>query len=366
MSIAGQVDPQNYQQQLNQKKQHIQQQFSEFNLPDIEVFDSPPSHYRMRVEFRIWHQDDDLFYAMFQPGDKSTPIRIDDCPMAHHSIEQLMPKLLAAIKPHAVLRHKLFQIDFLSTLSGDMLVSLLYHKKLDEAWREAADQLRQQLGIHLLGRARKTKICLEHDYVIEQLTLRDKTLRYQQVENSFTQPNAHVNQKMLQWACDISQSLQGDLLELYCGNGNFTLALADYFDKVLATEISKSSVHSARYNMQLNQIDNIEMLRVSSEEFTQAINGEREMRRLAHIDFNDYDIQTVLVDPPRAGLDQGTVDLVQRYHNIIYISCNPETLADNLRQLTQTHEIQKFAIFDQFPYTHHIESGVLLTRRSEV
>ena len=64
-----------------------------------------------------------------------------------------------------------------------------------------------------------------------------------------------------------------------------------------------------------------------------------------------------------AGLDAGTVQLVSRFNDIIYISCNPQTLADNLQHLSQTHDIKQLAVFDQFPYTHHIETGVWLRKR---
>ena len=79
---------------------------------------------------------------------------------------------------------------------------------------------------------------------------------------------------------------------------------------------------------------------------------------------DDYDFSTVLVDPPRAGLDADSCDQLSEYPRIVYISCNPDTLAVNLEQLTRTHRIVRFALFDQFPFTHHCECGVLLERRS--
>ena len=91
--------------------------------------------------------------------------------------------------------------------------------------------------------------------------------------------------------------------------------------------------------------------------------GEREFSRLKGIDLSSYQCNTIFVDPPRAGLDDETVKMVQAYDNILYISCNPDTLADNLAVLNQTHKITRFALFDQFPYTHHMESGVYLQRR---
>ncbi|MCK5855095.1 MAG: tRNA (uridine(54)-C5)-methyltransferase TrmA, partial [Sulfurovaceae bacterium] len=58
-----------------------------------------------------------------------------------------------------------------------------------------------------------------------------------------------------------------------------------------------------------------------------------------------------------------TIELISKIQNIIYISCNPETLARDLESLTLTHDINDSAIFDQFPHTHHVESGVFLVRR---
>ena len=106
------------------------------------------------------------------------------------------------------------------------------------------------------------------------------------------------------------------------------------------------------------------ILRLSAEEFTQALNQERTFRRLEGFDLSSYQCNTILVDPPRAGIDDDTLAMMQNYPHIIYISCNPETLADNLKVLTQTHSITRAALFDQFPYTHHAEVGVVLTRHT--
>ena len=103
---------------------------------------------------------------------------------------------------------------------------------------------------------------------------------------------------------------------------------------MLATELAKSSVYAAQWNIEQNQIDNIQVARLSAEEFTQAYQGEREFRRLqeADIDIQSYDFGTVFVDPPRAGIDDETLKLLQGFECIIYISCNPDTLYENLKR----------------------------------
>lgn len=362
MSISV-VDPTLYLSQLERKTQRISEQFCGFSLPSIEVFESPREHYRMRSEFRVWHDEDDLYYVMFEKGNKHARIRIDECPMVSKQIEEMMFKLLEAIRPSEVLRRKLFQIDFLSTLSGELLVTLLYHRPIDETWQEEARKLKQQFNIQLIGRSRKTKMLLDQDFVVESFDINGRDYQYKQVENSFSQPNAEVCRHMIRWALDATQAAGGDMVELYCGNGNFTLPLAQNFGRVVATEISKTSVRAAQYNIEVNAIDNVDVVRISSEEFSQVLSGEIEKRRTKDLGLENCDFTTVLVDPPRSGLDDNTVQQVLAYDNILYISCNPDTLKDNLEVITKTHEIERFALFDQFPYTEHVECGVFLRRK---
>jgi tRNA (uracil-5-)-methyltransferase len=362
MSSLPVIDPALYPAQLEEKRAAMQAMFSQFELPELEVYTSPETGYRMRAEFRVWHDGDDLDYVMFEPGDKHTPVKLTECPMVDQRIASMMFEFLGAIKGVEELRKRLFQIDFLATLKGELLVSMLYHRAIGEAWVEAVGPLREQFGIDIVGRSRKNKIVLERDFVIEELTINDRKYIYKQTENSFTQPNARVCEKMLQWALDVTQNAEGDLVEFYCGNGNFSLPLAQNFNRVVGTEISKESVRSAQFNIAENKIDNVSILRLSSEEFTEVLQGKRQSRRTEGLNLASFSFDTVLVDPPRAGLDDETVKQVQTYPAIIYISCNPETLQQNLDVLTQTHRIERFALFDQFPYTHHIECGVYLVK----
>ncbi|CAA0093811.1 tRNA/tmRNA (uracil-C(5))-methyltransferase [BD1-7 clade bacterium] len=359
--------PADYDLLLEAKAKRLTQLLSDFDSPPLAVFRSPTEGFRMRAEFRFWHEGHDAWYAMFDPQNPKTPVRIDHFPIGSNAVNQLMKAVREAVFASHTLKERLFQVEFLTTLAGDHLVTLIYHRKLDDVWLDAAKQLEEKLNISIIGRSKKQKCVLSKDFVDETLNVDGKPLHYRQIEGGFTQPNAVISQKMLSWAiecCDEDQK-RHDLLELYCGNGNFTVALAPSFRQVLATEISKTSVNAAHHNFRINGIDNSEVLRMSSEEFTQALNGEREFRRIKEkeLNLNDYEFSTVLVDPPRAGLDDDTVALIQRFDRIIYISCNPETLAQNLQSLSQTHTIERSAMFDQFPYTSHIETGVFLQRK---
>lgn len=363
------TSPDQYQHLLEQKIQRVQSLCSAYNMPEIEVFESPKIHYRMRTEFKIWHEGTETYFAMHQPGEKNKPFKVETFSVANELINRTMPLLIENISENELLKRKLFQCEFLSTLTDELLITLIYHKPLDEQWITEANALKAKLStllncqVDIIGRSRKQKIVLERDHVYEALTINDRKFRYQQLEGGFTQPNARVCEKMLEWAVKATQENTGDLLELYCGNGNFTLPLSQNFTRVLATEIAKSSVQAAMKNIEMNKVENIEIARLSSEELVQALNGVREFRRLKEIDLTKFEFSTVFVDPPRAGLDPATVEFVSQFDQILYISCNPTTLHDNLAHLVKTHTPEQFALFDQFPYTDHIECGVKLTRR---
>jgi tRNA (uracil-5-)-methyltransferase len=360
------IQADNYVEQLKTKANFLKDSFAQHPMPELEIFASEPLHYRLRVEFRIWHDGDDLHHVMFDQVSKQK-YQVHHFPPASQLINDVMADLLLLLKENETARRKLFQIDYLATLSGEITASLLYHKVLDEKWTDEMQKvrsvLRKKYRIDIIGRAKKQKVILDKDYVTEELTINQRKFTFKQVENSFTQPNARVNIKMIEWALDITQNSLGDLLELYCGSGNFSVPLAQNFAKVLATEISKTSVAAAQYNIAKNNIDNLKIIRMSSEEFVQAQQGIREFRRLQHVNLADYQCRTVLVDPPRAGLDDSTVDMICQYENIVYISCNPDTLKLNLDTLLFTHNVTRFALFDQFPYTNHAECGVYLQKR---
>ncbi len=347
-----------YKSQLKQKLSLNQDRFISFYKKDISVFESLESNYRSRSEFKIWHLDDDIHYGMNHLEHKGV-VLVEECPQVNEFIATLMPKLLTAIKDKKI-EFKLFGADFLSSNSGEIVVSLLYHRKLDMVWQDKAKEIAKELDIYIIGRSRKQKLIVGQDYVTESLNVDDNNYRFKYIENSFTQPNHKINEHMISWALKSVSTCSGDLLELYCGAGNFTIPFSKIFSKVLATEISKSSINAAKENMLLNNVTNIEFVRMSVEEFVQALDKKREFTRMKDIDIANYEIQTIFVDPPRSGMDELSCEFASRYKNIIYISCNPESLHRDLELLCRSHEIVDMALFDQFPYTHHVEMGVKL------
>ena len=218
-----------------------------------------------------------------------------------------------------------------------LLVTLIYHRPLDESWR-ASDRFGRALSCKIIGRSRKQKLGLDTDWVEEEIEVDGQHNRYRQPEQCFTQPNGAINQKMMTWLLAQCVTTDTDLLELYCGIGNFTLPLSQRFRNVLATELSKPATAAARWNAEHNKASNIELARLSADEMTAAMAGERPFRRLAHLKqpLEQYQFETLLVDPPRAGLDNATLALAGDFTRVLYVSCSPETLARDLATLSET------------------------------
>lgn len=347
-----------YNKQVEFKLDFVRENFSEFYDGEFEFFTSNSTHYRTRAEFGIWHDNNEISYTMNRVG--GGKLCIDECLKVSDKIFTLMPDLLVKISSDENLKQKLFGVEFLQS-SSEILITLLYHKKLDESYLNDIRVLADTLGVKILARSRGVKILSDELNLIDELNLNGKKIELKLSETAFTQPNKSVNEKMISWASEcVCDSI--DLLELYCGHGNFTIPLSFKFNRVLATEISKSSISNAKQNCEINGVKNTEFLRMSADELIGAFNKEREFNRLKDIDIFDYNFTHVLVDPPRAGLSQNVIDFIKKYENIIYISCNPDTLKKNLKELYKTHRVNKFGIFDQFANTNHIECGVLLKR----
>ena len=353
-----------YEQELREKKERVLTLLSPFGVKDLEVFSASDAHYRARSEFKIWHDDNGAHYAMSRLTQKGA-FNLVECPKVIEPITKRMKPLLEKINSSEVLKHRLFAVEFLATTTDESLITMIYHRKLESDWEAEAKELERLLSAKIMGRSRKQKVILSDEFVTESLYIDGKSYLYRHYESGFTQPNPAVNIQMIEWAIKQAKKVEGgDFLESYCGLGNFTIPLSRYFDKVLATEISKRSIYAAKENCELNGVENIAFIRLASEEMTQALNKEREFTRLKDVDLDAYNFSTVLVDPPRAGLDIDTIKLISNIENIIYISCNPETLARDLVELSKTHNIEESAIYDQFPHTHHIESGVFLHKKN--
>jgi tRNA (uracil-5-)-methyltransferase len=363
--LTCQVFPEAYSAQLADKVERVK---GLLNLPEsvaLTVAESATSHYRMRAEFRVWHKGDEWFYAMFDVQNKR-PVFIEQCPMVHEAIATLMQPLRSQLLANALLSHKLYAIDFMASSDGEVLVTLIYKTPLTDEWQQAAASLSLPEKVMLMGRSRGKKRVLVRDYVEEPLQLASGAgIRLRHVENAFSQPNAGINRQMLDWVDDFwrSQPRASALLELYGGAGNFTWVLAQHADAVVMTELSTQAVEAAQQAFVQAGLRHVSIAAMDSAAVSAALSESSDVGTQLSWQGRVYDFAGILVDPPRAGLDELTRRLTQRFDTIVYISCNPETLARDIATWQDTHELTRAAVFDQFPYTHHVEVGAVLQRK---
>ncbi len=171
---------------------------------------------------------------------------------------------------------------------------------------------------------------------------------------SFYQVN-HAQAENL-YACAIAfAQLDGTqrVLELYCGAGTITLAMAKYAKRVIGVEVVPEAVTNARENAQRNHIENVEFICADA--------GQAAMMLAANADVPDV----IVVDPPRRGLDDMAISAMVQMQpeKIVYVSCDPATLARDCKLLqVQGFYVEKCRAFDLFPRTGHVEAIVLMTR----
>jgi len=171
----------------------------------------------------------------------------------------------------------------------------------------------------------------------------------------FCQVNLDQNKKLLDLVMGmIKTGPHNTVLDLYCGYGNFSLPIAQLAGKVVGIDSQNAAIRSAKRNAMLNETDNC------SFEKKPVIKGVKDLMDAGKT------FETVILDPPR----QGAADIISMLpdlgaRQIIYISCNPATLARDLAILYPKNYTLSYLIpVDMFPQTHHMESVALLKRTS--
>jgi 23S rRNA (uracil1939-C5)-methyltransferase len=138
------------------------------------------------------------------------------------------------------------------------------------------------------------------------------------------------------------------LLDLYCGGGMFGIALAEDAERVIGVEVEPSAIEMAKKNAELNGLGNTSFFAEKAEKHG----------------WDDIAPDTVIIDPPRAGLHPNVVkDLLRnRPPRLLYVSCNVERFAEEWEQLSAAYRIERIRALDLFPHTPHAEVVSLLTR----
>mgnify|MGYP002587373324 FL=1 len=184
-------------------------------------------------------------------------------------------------------------------------------------------------------------------YGKEYITIKVGKYKYSIYPRSFFQVNTDMISKLYDKVLEYAGTSK-TLTDLYCGAGTIGIYLAKNFDTVKGIEINKAAIDSANLNKKINNINNISF----------------ECKNANEISNISSDV--VVVDPPRSGLDKKTINtlLDSSSKKIVYVSCDPITLARDLNILKEKYELKDITLFDMFPNTRHIETVCNLDRKN--
>lgn len=311
-----------------------------------------PWHYRSRAQLKLQVKGQQLIMGFYRRGSHDV-VDHQQCPILDPRLNQAALVFRKALSDLRHNRH-MPQLDLGIGDSGQVRAVLHY---LGTEAAAVAEFLRARIsaaGIALFlqgGNKRKPKpVCGEEDLCIR---VGEPSLTLAYGPGGFAQVNLEQNRALVQTVtAAVQESGARRVLDLYCGMGNLSLPVARQVNEIVGVEDFAPAIVRARTNATHNDIENASFHPLS------AVGAAKQLD-----DGTGFDL--VMLDPPRSGAFDVIADLlVLRPRHILYVSCEPPTLARDLKPLLQGgYGLEWSRAFDFFPQTHHIESATLLRRK---
>ncbi|MFN3580157.1 MAG: 23S rRNA (uracil(1939)-C(5))-methyltransferase RlmD [Pseudomonas sp.] len=340
--------------QLEVKQQALAQQLQHFGAVTPENW-MPPLHgpayaYRQRTRLAMrWDPRAGRLQVGYRQRASSELVEISQCPVLVPELEQLIQELIPVLRSldgRAGLGHAEL------TWGAPGVLLIRHMQPLSAEDRRILQALAERHAVGLwLDEGNGSVPCVDNAE-LPAYPLPDEGLRMTFAPGDFIQVNAAVNQAMVTQALDWLAVQPGEqVLDLFCGVGNFSLPLARRGAQVTGVEGSSEMVEMARTNALNNQLEGLH--------FFQA-----DLSKSGEVDWLPSACSAALLDPPREGAEQ----LVQRLaaskvQRILYVSCNPSTLARDAGLLAaKGYRLVRVGIMDMFPQTAHVEAMALFEK----
>ncbi|MBG3079688.1 23S rRNA (uracil(1939)-C(5))-methyltransferase RlmD [Proteus mirabilis] len=307
--------------------------------------------YRRRARLGLRYQPEKGLVMGFRQERSNDLVMIKKCPVLKPQLNDLLSPLWTCLKNLTSVRD-LGHVEMVLADNGPLVI-LRHLSPLPESDKQSLRDFSQthQVTMYLAGDnseiARLTSIEKEPFYQIEGLNLRF-------APTDFIQVNDEINPKMVAQAIEwLDLSPEDRVLDLFCGMGNFTLPIAKRVSEVVGIEGVPALVEMAKKNAELNQLGNAHFWHADLSADFSAMSWSKE-------GFNK-----VLLDPARAGALEVMSHIVKlSAEKIVYVSCNPTTLArDSKILLDSGYQLTSLKMLDMFPQTGHLESMALFSRK---
>lgn len=308
-------------------------------LPDFAfIYEPPELHYRNKMEYSFWADEDGLHLALFHRGSHGKQI-VKGSSIARPEIDKTAHNILAILNKNGVRGSQLKTVVIRSNTEGATVVALFV--KDEQFPRLDFSDCAQGIAIYFSTPKSPASIVTRELYrtgdIILADTILETPLRYD--VNSFFQVNIPVFERALQ---EMKRHLSGGpLVDMYAGVGSIGVVLGAR----TLVELDAQNVAMAKHNAPKSTV----VVQASTEKALEYITADAE----------------IIFDPPRAGLHEKVIKRLLEVtpRKLIYLSCNPATQARDVARLQEKYEIQHVTGYNFFPRTPHIENLVILVKR---
>jgi 23S rRNA (uracil1939-C5)-methyltransferase len=366
-----------YKKQLEYKKQQVIDAFERIGkLTDFIVNDvigmEAPKLYRNKSSMPVSGEKSNLSIGFYKPRSHDL-VDIEECLIQESIINEILKHLRKMfsnfhIEPfnektnQGILRHIVVRV---APNTQEVLVTFVVNGSIDmlgifqEITNSLVEKFEKIKGVIVNINKKNTNVIFGNENVVlegkNEITDLAFGKKFLISARSFYQINGVQTKKLYQAAIDMLD-LTGDerILDAYCGTGTIGIILSDFVKEVIGVEINKAAIEDAIQNAKVNEIRNINFIQGKAED------------EIPKIIKDGYKPDILVVDPPRKGCDELLINMIldEKIEQILYISCNPSTLARDIKQLVDGgYEIIKnVQPVDMFPQTAHVETVVALKR----
>ena len=368
-----------YDKQLSIKEKEVRTLLAnkDIEYDEFETIVGSPKQYRYRnkMEYTFGDQvkDGEMTLGMHQKGMFMSIITVDECQLVDEDFNLILRATLDFCnKKGYKFYHKRSHQGLVRNLiirkgerTGELLINIVTSTQVEFSEDEYVAMLLEiqeqgKLTNKIVGIIRtlndivsdavnceELKVLWGRDYYREKIM----GLNFKVSAFSFFQTNVEAVEKLYSEAISMIDDVSGKTVyDLYCGTGTITQVLAQRAKKSIGVELVPEAVEAAKENAKLNGLDNCQFL---TGDVFKVLDEIQEMP------------DVIVVDPPRVGIMQKALDKIIKYNvnQILYVSCNPKTLAINLETLQACgYRVRKVKVFDNFPFTKHVEAVVLLSK----
>lgn len=334
-----------------------------------------PYYYRNKAQFPIGKDKNGNLVAGFYANRTHSIIHMPGCMIQAKVNEQILEVILDFMKKYNVepynevahkglVRHVLTRVGY---VTGELMVCLVINgttlphtdKLIDElvkieGMKSISININKERTNVILGN--KVKTLWGEDYIIDYID----DVKYQISPLSFYQVNPIQTKKLYETALSFAGLTGNEVVwDLYCGIGTISLFLAKQAKMVYGVEIVSEAIDDANQNKKLNGISNVEFFTGAAEEVLPVKYKESNGAMTADV---------IVVDPPRKGCEQTLLDTILNMvpKKVVYVSCDPATLARDLKILCEGgYELKKVRGCDMFGHSGHVETVCLLSRKAQ-